>query len=417
MPPPEPPQHLPLDALTLLATRLVALPIFRRFDPTSSEGEVVRRFCPMLDTLRAVQPPPELSAFLASRLTEARAHLATLPPPETAAITPKLNAVRAALGAVNCATCAGVSGHRCDRVDERRDDAQIDATGLCLGVIRDMHTHVVASVQAALDTWTDVDREIPQVLDHRWATDWTGRAQFQFPTRDWKSGADTEFQDDAAGRLAEIRLALGVEELDWDSLLAVVWLFNHELLCHVRQVPAGPQPRQPCRAFCPFFEGWMDEVAHGVFEADLISGWLGASASVFVTAHRQEIIDAASDFRRDRYGRGPGANPRRLAAQWQLGAEAARVVRQFLERVSPEVDEGSRRRLSLAQMLTLSFRIQRLSTTPPDLDRMVNALMASASLLLSQNKGVQRALLLDMLTRPIKNKVRWIKGLEKLGGL
>jgi hypothetical protein len=407
-----PPQHLPLDALIILATRLLALPIFRRPNLNSPEGEVLRRFCPSLASLRAARRLPQLSAFLTARLTEAQAHAATLPLDEQTLLTPKLQALSAVVASVTCTSCSRAGGHLCDGINERQDDQQIDSVGLCLQLIRDTHGHVLSTVETVLREWVGVEEGDLAGLPHQWATNWSGRAQRQLPTTQWKVDAETDFQDAPPERLSEIRLTLAVEELDWDSLLAIHWLLTHELLCHVYQrPPPRGKAREPCRPYCPFFEGWMDELAHAVLKADLVAGWLGATRCTFVVLHREEIVQAASDYRRDRYDTGPGANRRLLAPQWELGVESARAVRQLLETVSPEADESARRRVALAQLAALSFRIQGSAPSPAQLDKVVHACLLACRRELSGGTAESRGQLLDRLTRPIRNIFRWIKDL------
>jgi hypothetical protein len=411
--------HLPLDALSILTTRLVALPIFRRATPLSSESEVVRRFCPDIDTVRALRPTPKLSAFLGDRLAKAEAHMATLSAEDQIRLTPRLRELRNAVAKMDCKACAGPRGHQCAGVDERRDDQQIDANGLCLGLIREIQAHTVDTVKFALVAWVWGGDDVAIMpLRHRWATDWTDNAGRQLPTTEWKVESTTEFLDDNSSRLSEIRLTLAIEEFDWDSLLAVAWLFTHEFVCHVQQVPPlGGQAREACRPYCPFFEGWMDEVAHRLFEADLISGWLGPTKSGFLKRHREEVVQAASDFRRDRYGTGPGANRWIVARQWDLGAEAARTVREFLEFTSPHHEEEACRRVALAQLVALSFRIQVAMTSTDELDKVVSACLLAGSLgLITAARTAFRAQLLQLLTQPITRLSSWINELDELCG-
>ena len=408
------PEHVSLDALVVLAARLIALPVFRRSDPASIQGEFLRRFC--ID-INAVGPVSDihLSDFLKHRLKIAETYADGLTPAERASLSPKLTALHRAIRAVNCARCAGPGGRRCDGRSPRRDDEQIDRVGLCLGTFRQMHHYVVEMLTAVLRAWVPgdiLDTDAP--LPHDWGTASTAEAKHQGPTVSWKAGGSTEFQDSRKVRRSRVQLVLNVEELDWDSLLAVVWIFTHELFCHVAQVePLDRQPRAACRTSCPFFEGWMDKVAYWLLEADQMSPWSEAE-SVFVTQHRDEILQAAGAYRQQRYGIGPGLNRLSVVPQWELGVETARTVRQFLEITSPQVDEGVRRRIALGQLVTLSFRIQRAGQMPRELDTMLNALMLATSLQLEGGSLRDRARLVGLLTSSIIDKDIWIKELQKL---
>lgn len=420
----ESPEQLPLVALMVLVARLVALPIFRRVSPTSLEGETFRRFCAGLECAQGYRSVSgdvgqaeivaPLFRFLRDRLTVASAHVADLPRKEQASLVSSLEALRQAISSFACKTCAGPRGHQCDGIDEKRDDEQIDSRGLCLGLVREMRDHVAARMDRAVTRWGAVQETDQSVPAYRWATQWVGGPRWQLPTAQWKADAATRFLDEGNFRVAEVALTLAVEEIDWDSLLVIPWLFTHEFVCHVSQAaPMSGQARKECRRFCPFFEGWMDEVSYKIFEADMVSGWLGRTRSTFLNAHREAFVQAASDFRRERYGTGPATNRRLLAAQWNLGAEAARTLLRFFESASPQDEEETVRRVALSQLLTLSFRIQRATATPHDLDRVVSGCLLAGSVGLTADDLNARASLLNLLTEPITAFSTWIEELEE----
>lgn len=278
-----------------------------------------------------------------------------------------------------------------------------------------MHSYVVQMLTAVLRDWVPhdiLDADAP--LPHRWGTACTADVKRQEPTPIWKAHGSTDFQDLSNSRMSQVRLDLNVDELDWDSLLAVVWVLTHELFCHVSQVsPLDRQPRQACRASCAFFEGWMDKVAYWLLETDQIAPW-SQCRSAFVSQHRDEILQAASAYRQDRYGIGPGSNRLSMASQWDLGVETARTVRQFLEATSPQIEERVRRRISLGQLVTLSFRIQKAGQRPQDLDAMLNALMLASSVQLDSGNTQSRFRLVELLTTPIHNEAIWINELKRL---
>lgn len=411
----ESPEHVSLVALKVLTARLIALPIFKRANPTGVDGELLRRFCINVSEVDMAGCAPQLSGFLRDRLKSAETYASGLTAPEQATLSARLAALRTAVTKVSCAKCAGPKGHRCNVNSPRRNDLQIDRTGLCLSVFRQMHSYVVQMLTAVFQTW--VPDEIlarDDFLPHRWGTVWAADARRQVPTGTWKVGGSTEFLDSGNSRMSQVQLVLNVEELDWDSLLAVVWVFTHELFCHVSQVATSDrQPRRDCRPSCQFFEGWMDKVAYWVLEADQALPWCKGQ-SPFVTRHRDEILQAASAYRQERYGIGPGSNRPSMVAQWELGVETVRTVRQFLEITSPQADEGVRRRIALGQLVKLSFRIQKVGQRPQDLDAMLSALMLASSLQLEGGHRDRRRRLVELLTGPIENKSLWVKELSDL---
>lgn len=194
----------------------------------------------------------------------------------------------------------------------------------CLRVIRVLYQDATGVVETALKQWVYTDGGISPPRQHRFVTAWGTRKQFQLPTGDWKVGAATGFHDDAGESLAEIQLKFNVEEFDWTSMLVVLWLFIHELLCHAYQVPPpGGAARKPCRPSCSFFEGWMDELAFWLLEAILVSDWIQFDMNALPLQFRQELMQAASDYRSCRYGLGPGANQRVITQRWTKGVDAA----------------------------------------------------------------------------------------------
>lgn len=133
---PRAPEHVSFDTLKALSARLIALPIFRRANPSSVEGELLRRFCVNVADVDASRRTSALSDFLDGRLEIVEAHVKSLTPSEQAALAAKLTALRQAVAASSCTACAGSKVRRCNGRSARNDDAQIDKVGLCLGVFR-----------------------------------------------------------------------------------------------------------------------------------------------------------------------------------------------------------------------------------------------------------------------------------------
>lgn len=281
--------------------------------------------------------------------------------------------------------------------------------------IAEIHAGVAEALTTALVEWVWQGHDwVTTPPPHRLTTAWTDKFAGGLSPGRWRVQAITEFLDDNRGPLAEIRL--GVEEpLDWDSLLAVAWVIAHEFVCHAQRVPPrDARPRVACRDDGPFFEGWMDEVAYKLFNARVVPDSPDAPAAGFVREYAQQIVTAASNFRRDRYEVRVEANLHLLARQWELGAQAARLLWLFFETCAAYEQEETRRRAALAQLVSLSYRIQGATTSQEMLRRIVNGCLLAGQAALSFMRGDQRARLLQLLTQPIPESTVWIYEIESL---
>ncbi len=165
-----------------------------------------------------------------------------------------------------------------------------------------------------------------------------------------------------------------------------------------------PEPPWGCRSDCPFFEGWMDEVAFGLFSAYVVPAW----------SERTEIAQAADDLRKSRYSAAQSGERGSIARQWSLGREAASVLLRFFEGCATYDREEARKRAALAQLTGLSFRIQGATASPPGLRRIVNSCLLAGQCSLSFMRAPERGELLRLLTQPIVDINEWINRLESL---
>ncbi len=281
--------------------------------------------------------------------------------------------------------------------------------------IAGIHSTVVTALTAALVEWVWQGHEwVTAVPAHRFVPIWTDQLPGESSPGRWRLRGHTEFRDEVRAPMAEIRLWLR-RPLDWDSLLAVAWVISHEFVCHAQRVPPRDgRPRVLNREDCPFFEGWMDEVAHRLFNARVASESPALPATGFVRAHAHQIAQAAASFRHDRYQIGSEANPQLLARQWSLGVQAARVLWRFFEANAGYDQEQRRSRAALAQLVGLSYRIQGATTSPEALRRVVNGCLLAGQSALSFLHGDQKARLLQLLTQPIPDSTVWIYEMESL---
>jgi hypothetical protein len=412
-----PPEHLRFEPLKVCAARLLALPVFKEVLPGSVAEQVLLRFCSTVAVVvKPGQPKESLDAYLNARLATVRTYVSALTEPEQREGTPLLQALQNAVANVTCLACASAAGgHQCDGRDHRRDAAQITNSGLCLRLIHEIHNDIVGRLENTVQSWTWPDSpSTVALLTHRWSTRWSGPPQTLRPTADPKIAGSTHFLDERSPekRLAEMRLSLTVDHLDWPSLLTVSWLFAHEFVCHVLQLPQDSgTPREPCRPGCPFFEGWMDEVAAQLVHAYLWCGWLGDTGSSFVRSHGLAMVEAMERHRLWRYD----AIQSVLAPQWKLGRDAARAVRQVFVETAPAAkhEDAQRRRLALAELVGLSFRIQVAARSTSHLDDLVGACLVASARAASADPS-RRGRILECLTRPIGDICNWINELRKV---
>ncbi len=287
-----------------------------------------------------------------------------------------------------------------------------------------IHDFVVESLSAALLEWVWQGHEYVRApLPHRFEALPAGASPpVAGPPRRWRLQAVTQFLDIERAPLAAIRLTWAPGTLDRDCLLVSAWLLTHEFVCHAQRLPMRDgAPRAPSREDCPFTEGWMDEVAYGLFTARVLTAaGRGVSAEPeaqewqWIRANLGDMGRAAAEFRRDRYGTDQGDARPLFARQWALGAQAARVLRRFLAScTSYELDE-KRNLAALAQLVGLSFRIQGSTSSPDELRRVVNGCLLAGQTALSFMKNPEKARLLQLLTQPIPDIAVWSYKLEAL---
>lgn len=165
---------------------------------------------------------------------------------------------------------------------------------------------------------------------------------------------------------------------------------------------------------CPFYDGWMEEVSYGLLTACSASGG-GLPPGIqsdFVGQHRDSIETAASAVRLERQKASATGDP--LAGQWELGAEAARILRRFFECCAPEEQESTRKRAALGQLVSLSYRIQGTPASPAGLRRIVNSCLLAGQCGVTFMRVPERAELLRLLTQPIVDVAKWVHRLEAL---
>jgi hypothetical protein len=170
----------------------------------------------------------------------------------------------------------------------------------------------------------------------------------------------------------------------------------------------------PRRPDCPFVDGWMDEVAYALLNSCSATG-SGPPPGLQVDFDSQQRASLETALAMVRLARQKVADPRNpLPAQWELGAETARILRRFYESCAPEEQEATRKRVALAQLVGLTYRVLGTPTTPAGLRRIVNSCLLAGQCGVTFMRIPERAELLRLLTQPIVDVAKWVGRLESL---
>jgi len=265
-----------------------------------------------------------------------------------------------------CKKCVGTRKQLACKDDASHDDRLLDEKGLCIADINACFNYLQAHVKKFLDKWGYEEGVKEQPLEIQFCRGFIGgprgggRPKTRY--RGSASGA-TVFQDEPqpGKRRSRITLELDGRFFDWKVLLSLPWLMTHELVCHAHQGRAG-LVREPCERDCPFYEGWMDEVAAHVLEEIVVRRSVvvsGVERPVLLDLYAKLVANQGEDFRRWRYqtddpGRGTPETT------WELGQMAAlHVLNFFHKRVVADEDYDA----ALGALVRLSMRIQRRDPT------------------------------------------------------
>jgi hypothetical protein len=416
-----------LPPLKRLAVRLFAIQAFGRVEENTTAADAFAKFCRVDADDPYVSEAHSLSDLLRVRLREV-AKLLDLEPesrPDVAELRSALQKLDSAIKGSSCEACKLQNGAQdvCRGRDPDRDARQVDEVGLCIQVIRDMYAYLRAAISDIILDWVlgDADAIDLAALELRLSTLWRGDPVTDRPTEPWQVEAATRFRDSevAPRRLSDVQLKFQPAFFDWSSLLCVAWLLTHELVCHAfTGFDGSGGERKGCALDCPFYEGWMDEVAYLILAADLNFGIRATRRpqSAFLRDHRDDALRTADVFRGRRNGDIPGVARNVHAPQWRLGVQAARDTRDFLERSVSSTDESARRVCALRGLVRLSYRIQRHAPPTPVVRQIVNLL---ATLCAFGKRGVAGSAinpiaLQVLLGDPIADISYWINELAAL---
>ena len=261
--------------------------------------------------------------------------------------------------------CSGCTHGDACKDDPAHDDSLLDHPGLCIGTINKCFKFICAQVAVIHEQWAFQEspaQEWPQI---RFSREFVGGPAGGSPVASRYRGAlsaETVFDDQPAPgqALSKVTVRFDGRHFDWNCLLAVPWVITHELVCHAFQGRVGAT-RMSCESDCPFFEGWMDEVAALVLDAIVVRGIVQTGKVEqpdFLIQNSSLIGKESQDFRDWRYRT---HEPKRgfPEKKWDQGRNAATWAFDFLRRkIAPQhpalnYDEG------LKLLVRLSVSIQR----------------------------------------------------------
>jgi hypothetical protein len=413
MAPIPPVSHIPLRQLAVLASRLAALPVVKDRDGNPVESGLVRTFSGTVANVNYTDVVSKsLSAYLVGRVGDVATYVGILAAPERRIGNGFVSSLAIEVAKFTCASCSAIGGHRCAGASPQLDSDQIASVGLCLQLIRDLHAHVAAQFWPVVRDWGwhDNGSAVPAFQD-RWCSRWNSAAAAR-PGLNSKVHGKTEFLDQVAGApYAEVALIFEVDHLDWPSMLQILWVFTHEYICHAWQAPiASGAARTESEPASTFYEGWMDEVARRLLQADLVNRDFAPPTSAFISSERSTLDQAASDYRSARYGWTPGANPCAQAAQWKIGVNAARRASRVFELSVPSSHQDQQR-LALRQLVALSWRLQIAAKSEDELEQAVYACLDACDRVLTQIP-IDTGPVFAILSGAVTNIARWIKELS-----
>jgi hypothetical protein len=202
-----------------------------------------------------------------------------------------LQALARRAGGLSCKVCSG------DRVcrGNSRDHSVVASGGHCIKHIADVFSNATT---------------IAEAYYRRYARGFVGPPKLALFTSEVAAkphdipipiylGGETRYEDDKGGPVSAVELRVAIRLLDWQSWLAVLYLFLHELVCHAYAGTAPPhRGRRELRSFDPFAEGWMDRICGMILE-DVANAVPPVPKAIHIP-FRAEHIDAGNQFRLQR---------------------------------------------------------------------------------------------------------------------
>jgi hypothetical protein len=322
---------------------------------------------------------------------------------------------------IKCAACPHEGTPICKESTDGQNNLNLRAKGLCVAQINSQFAYLRQHVEAMIvqyahrgdaSSLADLSIELSRTFPSLPYPGERPKDQVHFVK------GRTRHDDEPGRRWSEVILESDARFFDWPSLLCVTWLFAHELICHAFQGRAGKR-RDPCDEHCPFYEGWMDEVAFALlrhFLLPIAASPTTAAAPSFLVEHGQDVLDQATIFRKARYGR--HGSPE---SQWELGMYTARRLLNFFIGARPSTEALDSYMHGLAQLIGLSYRIQHCDPVSTDLASAVSHVYTllmhfdKANKSQDDTKKYQLRIALDeIFNRPFTDFPLWVEALGAL---
>jgi hypothetical protein len=308
----------------------------------------------------------------------------------------------------------------CGQGSAARDAQQVARVGNCIRPIRGLYDYWHRVVVALISEWAFVsDNSGTEDLTVTFSTECDEPESTSIEVnRPYQVSGATEFLDEHVlpARASDVSLTFTTARLNWNSILAIPWLLTHELVCHAFQGKSHPNTPRYCEVDCPFYEGWMDEVAFRLLQGNLASGWTLTTAgeSDFLTQYPAHILDEAAAYRRWRYGEGPVALASVHAPLWRIGRTAAEDALSFFERWHQNEDASARKYWALRKVAVLSFRLQRLDPAEQALELVAAIGRVCAEGIQDRATPEQAERIEEVLMAPATALTPWITKIKSL---
>jgi hypothetical protein len=287
--------HVPLKARKALCGRWTFLDVARSRELSffrvgrESDFKVLREKVVGTTRKAFVNSPNDqpLDGFIQKELVPLlEAETAALPPDDLA--REFVGELKRRVEGISCQRCSGSSGKVCCGAPD--DDETVASGGECLAPIRALFEFARDS---AVHYYRKFGTQIPEVglPEVVLSTDYVRRKPHDVPV-EFFVGGSTGYCDADGRPMSEVRLILWVEEFDWNTFLAALYVLFHECVSHAFQgitqtcgkgwltAPscaldtqcvgvATAAGREATGRDDAFSEGWMDHVAHELMSESL----------------------------------------------------------------------------------------------------------------------------------------------------
>ena len=263
-------------------------------------------------------------------------------------ITDPLKTFQSKANQFSCGDCNTI--RVCDGKEE--DHETVAEWGLCVRPFRDLFEFAVDVTRTYYKHYaTQFDLSAAPAI--RFATRYCGTEKPHGVPFDAFVGGTTRFLGPSQ-EISEVRLDFSVDNFDWYTYLACLYVFLHECICHAYPgILPSPHGRKPVSHHDSFADGWMDWVAARVMEEVLEGRGLAPSIALKIS-HRSDRLKIGNGFHN---ARGDWRHSRRSDdAVWVgWGHIAADKTLKLLEKILKSQKASNPQEESWAAFLRLSF--------------------------------------------------------------